>query len=37
MERPIYVIDTNILVDYPDVIPPVGGASADLREHTVVL
>ena len=37
MERPIYVIDTNILVDYPDIIPPVEGAAVNVREPTVDL
>lgn len=35
-QKPIYVIDTNILVDYPDIIPS-GGEANDLKEPTVDL
>lgn len=34
--KPVYVIDTNILVDYPDIIPNGDGAS-ELKEPTVDL
>ena len=34
--RPIFVIDTNILIDYPDIIPPKDGG-AELKEPTVDL
>ena len=34
--KPVYVIDTNILVDYPDIIPNGNGAS-ELEEPTVNL
>lgn len=36
MKRPIYVIDTNILVDYPDIIPSTTGSRL-IREQTVDL
>ena len=35
-DRPIFVIDTNILVDYPDIIPPENG-EVELKEPTVDL
>ena len=35
-ERPIFVIDTNILVDYPDIIPPENG-EVELKEPTIDL
>ena len=35
--RPIYVLDTNILVDYVDVIPPPIGRKVELREPTIDL
>ena len=34
--RPIFVIDTNILIDYPDIIPPKEG-KMELKEPTVDL
>lgn len=34
---PIYVLDTNILVDYPDVIPLPDGHSVELRDSTIDL
>ena len=36
MNRPIFVIDTNILVDYPDIIPS-NGKAAVVEEPTVDL
>ena len=36
-DRPIYVVDTNILVDYVDVIPPPVGQKLELREPTIDL
>lgn len=35
--RPIYVVDTNILVDYVDIIPPPGDEVLELREPTIDL
>ena len=35
--QPIYVIDTNVLVDYPDIIPEPGGSAPVLEEPTVDL
>lgn len=34
---PIYVLDTNILVDYPDVIPLPDGQKVELRDATIDL
>ena len=37
MQQPIYVIDTNILVDYPDIIPAAGKEFNKPKEPTVDL
>ena len=34
MQQPIYVIDTNILVDYPDIIPAAGKEFNKPKEPT---
>ena len=36
-KRPIYVLDTNILVDYVDVLPSPAGQTIELREPTIDL
>ena len=35
-DKPVYVIDTNILVDYPDIIPN-GNGTQELKEPTIDL
>lgn len=35
--RPIYVLDTNILLDYGEIIPPPDRSNAEIREPTIDL
>ena len=35
--RPIYVLDTNILLDYGEIIPPPDRSNREIREPTIDL